>query len=85
MENSAAAVVKYSSFSSAAKNFKTQGSSSTDFFDMEYNRAPEEKKQRVEGIFIPPPLPLLPQKQSVGDPLISTGLNMYFKKIEPFS
>lgn len=36
-------------------------------------------------IGIPPPLPILPQRQSVGDPLISTGLNMYFKKIDGFS
>ena len=36
-------------------------------------------------IGIPPPLPILPQRQSVGDPLISTGLNMYFKKLDGFS
>lgn len=41
--------------------------------------------ETIRSLLIPPPLPLLPQKQNIGDPLISTGLNMYFKKVEPFS
>ena len=46
---------------------------------------PRPRESLVTGFYIPPPLPLLPQKLSTGDPLLSTGLNMYFKKLDPFS
>ena len=68
--------------------------SNFEFSSKDMDEMMEERRKREAAatstnintmIGIPPPLPILPQRQSVGDPLISTGLNMYFKKIDGFS
>ena len=67
--------------------------SNFEFSSKDMDEMMEERRKREAAtssnintmIGSPPPLPILPQRQSVGDPLISTGLNMYFKKIDGFS
>jgi len=71
--------------SSYNSNFEFSSKDMDEMMDERRKREAATSSNINTMIGIPPPLPILPQRQSVGDPLISTGLNMYFKKIDGFS
>ena len=42
-------------------------------------------KNKDDSFVVPPPQPILPHTYSTSSDSYNTGLNIYFKKVEPFS
>lgn len=64
---------------------RSQRQSSTSIGHDHTSNTKLQDRKDSNNFCIPPPLPLLPTKAKTSDPIINTGLNMYFKKLESFS